>query len=163
MDALLVLVPVIVMASGQLAGGLAWLAVSGEDAPDLIGSAPVTARAIAVAKIEAVLGLVALTAAPLLIGLALAAPAFALVALLGGIVASGSATLVQMWFRIQAKRSHFRRRQTSSRLATLSEALSCILWASVALLAAAGNWVALVPGILALLTLAGAWVIRPRH
>ena len=163
MDALLVLVPVIVMASGQLAGGLAWLAVSGEDAPDLIGSAPVTTRAIAVAKVEAVLGLVALAAAPLLIGLALAAPAFALVALLGGIVASGSATLVQMWFRAQATRSDFRRRHTSSRLATLTEALSCILWASVALLAAAGNWVALVPTILALLTLAGAWMIRPRY
>ena len=34
--ALVVLVPVIVMAAGQLAGGLAWLAVSGEDAPDLV-------------------------------------------------------------------------------------------------------------------------------
>ena len=31
---LLVLVPVLVMAAGQLAGGLAWLAISGEDAPD---------------------------------------------------------------------------------------------------------------------------------
>jgi ABC-2 type transport system permease protein len=163
MDALLILVPVIVMASGQLAGGLAWLAVSGEDAPDLIGSAPVPSRTIVAAKVEAVLGLVALVAAPLLVGLALAAPALALAAALGVIVSSGSATLVQMWFRGQAKRSDFRRRQTSSRLATLSEALSCILWASVALLAAAGNWIALVPAILALLTLAAAWTIRPRH
>src|SRR5208337_1063650 len=30
------LVPVLVMAAGQFAGGLAWLAISGEDAPDLI-------------------------------------------------------------------------------------------------------------------------------
>ena len=36
------LVPILIMAAGQLAGGLAWLAVSGEDAPDLIASAPVT-------------------------------------------------------------------------------------------------------------------------
>ena len=35
------LVPVIVMAAGQLGGGLAWLAVSGEDAPDLVATAPV--------------------------------------------------------------------------------------------------------------------------
>ena len=34
-------VPVAIMAAGQLAGGLAWLAISGEDAPDLIASAPV--------------------------------------------------------------------------------------------------------------------------
>jgi len=37
------LVPVLIMAAGQLAGGLAWLAISGEDAPDLIATAPVTA------------------------------------------------------------------------------------------------------------------------
>ena len=43
-EALLVLVPVLVMAAGQLAGGLAWLAISGEDAPDLVASAPVPAR-----------------------------------------------------------------------------------------------------------------------
>jgi ABC-2 type transport system permease protein len=151
------------MASGQLAGGLAWLAVSGEDAPDLIGSAPVTPRTVVLAKIEAVLGLVALVAAPLVSGLALTAPAFALVALLGVIVAAGSATLVQIWFGRRAKRSDFRRRQTSSRLATLSEALTCILWATVALLAAADNWIAVVPAILALLILASAWIVRPRQ
>ncbi len=33
-----VLIPVVVMAAGQLAGGLAWLSISGEDAPDLIAT-----------------------------------------------------------------------------------------------------------------------------
>ena len=42
-DTLVVLVPVFVMAAGQLAGGLAWLAVSGEDAPDLVATAPISA------------------------------------------------------------------------------------------------------------------------
>ena len=37
-----VLVPILIVAAGQLGGGLAWLAVSGEDAPDLIASAPVS-------------------------------------------------------------------------------------------------------------------------
>ena len=36
-----VLIPVVVMAAGQLAGGLAWLSISGEDAPDLVASAPI--------------------------------------------------------------------------------------------------------------------------
>ena len=42
-DAFVVLIPVVVMAAGQLAGGLAWLAISGEDAPDLVATAPITA------------------------------------------------------------------------------------------------------------------------
>src|SRR5438067_3001208 len=56
--AALVLVPVLVMAAGQLAGGLAWLTISGEDAPDLVATAPLPTRAIVSAKIEAVLGAV---------------------------------------------------------------------------------------------------------
>jgi ABC-2 type transport system permease protein len=162
-DALLILVPVIVMAAGQLAGGLAWLAVSGEDAPDLMASVPVAARTIVAAKVEAVLGAVAMVTAPLLAALALAAPWLAAVGALGVAVSAGSATMIQIWFRGQAKRSNFRRRQTSSRVATLAEALSSILWAGVAALAAAGMWLAIAPAVLALLTLAGAWLLRPRR
>ncbi len=160
---LLVLVPVLVMASGQLAGGLAWLAVSGEDAPDLVASAPISARAVLAAKVEAVLGAVAMVVAPLLLALALAAPTIAAVALLGVAVSASSGTMIQIWFRAQAKRSTFRRRQISSRVATLAEALSSILWAGTAALAAAGSWFASGPAIVALLTLGAAWAIRPRQ
>ena len=41
-----VVVPVLVMACGQLAGGLAWLAISGEDAHDLVATAPLTQATI---------------------------------------------------------------------------------------------------------------------
>ena len=58
--ALMLLVPVLVMAAGQLAGGLAWLAISGEDAPDLVATAPVPESAIIRAKVEAVMGVIAL-------------------------------------------------------------------------------------------------------
>ena len=51
--ALVVLVPVFVMAAGQLAGGLAWLAVSGEDAPDLVATAPISPASLHRAKLEA--------------------------------------------------------------------------------------------------------------
>ena len=44
--ALVLLVPVLVMAAGQLAGGLSWLAISGEDAPDLVATAPVQPGAL---------------------------------------------------------------------------------------------------------------------
>src|ERR671929_5614 len=54
------LIPVVIMAAGQLAGGLAWLAISGEDAPDLVATAPIPRRMIIRAKVEAVLGGIAL-------------------------------------------------------------------------------------------------------
>ena len=161
--ALIVLVPVVVMASGQLAGGLAWLAVSGEDAPDLVGSAPISPRAVILAKVESVLASIAVVVAPVVIALAVAAPRIALVAALGIAIAASSATLIQIWFRAQAKRSAFRRRQTSSRVATLSEAFSSILWAGTTALAAAGSWFAAAPAVVALLLLGVTWLIRPRQ
>lgn len=159
--ALVLLSPVLIMAAGQLAGGLAWLAISGEDAPDLIASAPVSARQILRAKIEAVLGSIAMVFAPFILALAVAAPFGALVTAIGILVATASATAIQLWFRTQAKRSHFRRRQTSSRIATFAEALSSIGWAATGALAAAGSWLALVPGLLTLAILGGTHLISP--
>ncbi len=73
------LVPVLVMAAGQLAGGLAWLAISGEDAPDLVATAPIPASFVVQAKIEAVLGVIAVVFAPLLVVLAFVSPWHALI------------------------------------------------------------------------------------
>ncbi len=160
---LLVMVPVLVMASGQLAGGLAWISVSGEDAPDLVASAPVSARALIAAKIQAVLGSVAVVVTPILLALAIPEPQLAAAAAIGIAISATSGTMIQIWFRAQARRSTFRRRQIPSRLATLAEALSSILWAGTAALAAAGSWFALFIAALALMTLAGAWAIRPRE
>src|SRR5260370_37186762 len=58
------LVPVLVMAAGQLAGGLAWLALSGEDAPDLVATAPPSLRNISPAQVEAAMGHILLVFAP---------------------------------------------------------------------------------------------------
>jgi ABC-2 type transport system permease protein len=159
----ILLVPVLVMAAGQLGGGLAWLSISGEDAPDLVATAPVTQRRIIWAKIEAVMQAIALVFAPFVAALAFAAPRAALVAGLGVLVSAASATLVQFCFRVQARRSQFRRRQTSSRIATFAEAFSSIAWAATAALTAAGTWVALMPAVIAIGILAGVRAIAPRH
>jgi ABC-2 type transport system permease protein len=159
---IVLLVPVLVMAAGQLAGGLAWLAISGEDAPDLIATAPLTARQIVRAKIEAVMGCIALVFAPFMLPLALVDPWAAIVATLGVAVAAASATAIQLCFRAQAKRSQFRRRQTSSRVATFAEAFSSIAWAGAAALAAAGTWIAVIPAIIAVAILAATRLVRPQ-
>ncbi len=160
--ALQLLVPVLVMAAGQLAGGLAWLAISGEDAPDLVATAPVPAGFILRAKIEAVLGAVAVVFAPLLAALAIASPWHALVAGGGIAIAAAAATAVQFWFRSQARRSQFRRRQVSSRFATFAEAFSSIGWAATAAVAALSLWLAVIPAVLSLLVLLAAWLMSPR-
>ena len=56
----------------------------------------------------------------------------------------------------------FRRRQVASRAATISEALSSIMWAGTAVLFVGDQWLALLPGILAVVVLAVAWAISPK-
>jgi len=155
------IVPVLIMAAGQLAGALAWLAICGEDAPDLIASAPVPSARVLRAKIEAVMSGIAFVFGPFVVALAVIAPFAALVACLGIATGAVSATSIQIWFRTQAKRSYFRRRQTSSRIATFAEALSSCSWAAAGALAAAGSWLAIAGGVMALAILGGTWMVSP--
>ena len=160
--ALIVLAPVLTMAAGQLGGGLAWLAVSGEDAPDLIASAPITERRMIVAKVQSVLLAIVLVFSPFLLAMAARSLQIAGIVALGILFAAMSSTLIQVWFRSQAKRRYFRRRQTSSRIATFAEAFSSVAWAGSAAIAANGSWIAVGPTVIALLVLTGAWLIRPK-
>jgi len=155
------LVPVLVMAAGQLAGGLAWLTISGEDAPDLVATAPVAPRVVLRAKVQAVLGIIAVVFAPPVAALAFASPRHALVSAAGVVVAAAAATAIQLWFRTQAKRSQFRRRQVSSRFATFAEAFSSIGWAGTAAVAAVSVPLAIGPAVLAVLVLGVARYVSP--
>jgi ABC-2 type transport system permease protein len=153
------MVPILIIAAGQLAGSLAWLAISGEDAPDLIASAPVTPTCAVRAKTEAVMAVIAIIFGPFVVALAVVAPISALSTVLGVTAAAASATSIQFWFRAQAKRSHFRRRQNSSLVATFAEALSSFSWAGAGALAPASTWLAVIQGLFALAIVVGAWFI----
>jgi ABC-2 type transport system permease protein len=131
-DVSAITLPVVVMAAGQLAGGLAWLAVSGEDAPQLVATAPVSRSAVIRAKIGSVLIVIAMLVLPVVAIMAIHDPIVALECMLGVSAAAVSAVAIQLWFRSQARRSDFRRRQTSSKIATITEALSSIMWAAAA-------------------------------
>ena len=160
--ALVLITPVIVMAAGQLAGGLAWLTISGEDAPDLVATAPLHASAVTRARIEVVLIVIAGAVGPLLVALAYLSPIQAAVTTLGCALGATSATAIQLWFRVQARRSQFRRRQTSSRLATFAEAFSSIGWAATAALALSIPVLAIVTGLLTAGILGATWMLSPR-
>ena len=161
--AIVLITPVIVMAAGQLAGGLAWLTISGEDAADLVSTAPIPPSRVTRAKIEVVLIAIAAVFAPLIAALAFASPLQATVTALGVIVATISAAAIQFWFRMQAKRSQFRRRQTSSRLATFAEAFCSIGWAATAALALAIPLAAIISGAITICILAATWKLSPQR
>lgn len=157
-----ILAPVLVMAAGQLAGALAWLAISGEDAPDLVATAPVHHTMMTAAKVVSVLTLIAAVVAPFVIAMALISSWGALVILSGVLLGSSCAILIQLWFRSQARRTNFRRRQVASRVSTVLEALASILAAATAAGAAASSWLALAPAILLALVMAIGWSLAPR-
>jgi ABC-2 type transport system permease protein len=161
--AIVLITPVIVMAAGQLAGGLAWLTISGEDAADLVATAPLSRQRVIRAKIEVVLIAIAAIFAPLVAALMLASPLQAAVTAAGVFIAAASATSIQLWFRVQAKRSQFRRRQTSSRLATFAEAFSSIGWAATSALVLAFPIGAAISGLMTAGILAATWKLSPRR
>ena len=161
--AIVLVTPVIVMAAGQLAGGLAWLTISGEDAADLVATAPLPPSRVTRAKIEVVLLVIGAIFAPLIAALAFASVTQAIITALGVVIATISAAAIQLWFRVQAKRSQFRRRQTSSRLATFSEAFCSIGWAATAALAVTIPIAALISGSMTAVVLLAMWKISPRR
>ncbi len=161
--AIVLITPVIVMAAGQLAGGLAWLTISGEDAADLVATAPLPPARVTRAKIEVVLITIGVIFAPLIVALIFASPLQAAVTASGVVIASASATAIQLWFRVQARRSQFRRRQTSSRLATFAEAFSSIGWAATAALALSIPLAAVITALMTAGIVAATWKISPRR
>jgi ABC-2 type transport system permease protein len=161
--AIVLVTPVVVMAAGQLAGGLAWLTISGEDAADLVATAPLKPSRVVRAKIEVVLIAIGVIFAPLVAALGFASPLQAAVTAAGVIIAAASATAIQLWFRVQGKRSQFRRRQTSSRLATFAEAFCSIGWAATAALALSIPAAAAISGLMTAVILAATWKMSPRR
>lgn len=121
------LAPLLVVLSGQIAGGLAWIALAADDAPDLVATAPLDAGLIRRAKLFAVAWLTAVfVAAPLMMLLAVA-PQTGLLSLGGMIVGVVAAILINLWHQpAQARAGMIRRRAKGSTLVNLME-ISCLM------------------------------------
>ncbi len=155
-----VLAAMLAMASGQLSGGLAWLTISGEQAHDLVMTAPLPRRAIYVAKIEAILVMAAIVVLPVLVGLAVLFPRVLPIAAAGAALASASAITVQFMFRTRGDRRHFARREGSPRLATMTEALAAVAWAGATGIAVYNPLAGIVAAVPALLIVLSVWFFR---
>jgi hypothetical protein len=103
---------------------LAWVALSAEDAPDFLTSAPVTRGEVERRKIEAIALPIGLILAVPILGLAFASPWAAICATLFALGAGVFTTLVNLWRQAPARRVMVLRRHSQSRLAALIERLS---------------------------------------
>ena len=128
------------MLAGQLAGGLVWITISGEDAPDLVASAPVATSQILRAKILAATIPVAIIMLLPLAFLARQSLYLGVLTAAACTVAALSATLACLWTQKPRPRKTFGYRQKGSVLANLAEtalnfcwffALAAVLWKSV--------------------------------
>lgn len=135
----------IVFVAGQLAGSLAWITISAEDAPELLACAPVDGSRVRWAKLAAAMIPVAVLLGPFLLVLAWFSPWTGLCAAVGAAGSAVSAGLINLWFEKPAQRKAFRGRRTGSVLAGVAEVLSGLGWGVSAGVAAAGSVLALIP------------------
>ena len=152
------LAPMIVVVAFQVASSLTWLSLSGEDAPELLATAPVPRGILRRGKIEAVglltFGIVAIP----LIWLAVLSPGAAALTLGLAALGLGNAVLLQLWHGKPARRSRFAARHRESKLLAMIEmALSMVWGIATALSVLPSLWALLPLGLAGLILL----VCRP--
>jgi ABC-2 type transport system permease protein len=150
--------PTLVVIACQFSGALAWIALSAEDAPDFLATAPATRARIDRAKLAAIALPVALVMTPPLIALAWASPWGALCALVCGIGASLSGGLLMLWRQTPSRRGLVLRRHSQSKLVALTEHWLSLLWALTTAAAVFGSLACLIPVAVVAATL---WMARP--
>jgi ABC-2 type transport system permease protein len=152
--------------AGQIAGNLAWITISAEDAPDLLRCAPVTPALARRAKLlAAVIPLLPL-AIPIGV-LAWVHPGAAVAATVGVIASAFANAYIQLWYEKPMPRRAFRRRPPGAVLPSLGGLLVSLGWAVAAAIASRGTGsafaiaigVALLPALLQLLL----WLGRNRE
>ena len=118
--------PMLVVFAGKLAGGIAWLTLAAEEAPELVGTAPVTAGRVRRAKLEA-----ALAASGFLFSLPLGLLAWhsleaAFYAFLGCAAATITATLLALSEPTAGRRRSFHDRFRNSISFVMAELLATL-------------------------------------
>ncbi len=156
----LALAPTIVVIAAQVSASLAWLMVSGEDAPELMASAPVQTSEVDRAKLTAVALPVFVIVALPLAGLALVSWRTALLTTMFATAGAASTALLNFWHPMPGNRRGMLRRHSQSKLIALVEHALAILWAIAIVLTLMSSPVALIAMALVVAILA---VIRSRH
>ena len=126
------LVPAFVMIASMLAGNLAWLTITAEDAPELIGTAPAPiGRTRWIKAAAAILPVLALLL-PLALWWLTRDPAAAFVLLFCCIGGMASATICHIWNPRKGNRRDMKARYRESKLTNILETLGSFGWAGAA-------------------------------
>ena len=140
-QALALLVPMVVYIASMLASNIAWLTVAAEDAPELLGTAPVTMGRLRALKVLAALLPVWLLVSPLIAWLAWQHPLEASIfvaCLAGGTLSVGAA---QVWYPRQGKRTDLKKRMQGHGILGVLELAVVLSWGGLAYcLGAAPAW-----------------------
>ncbi len=126
------LVPMVVYVASTLASNIAWLTVAAEDAPELLGTAPVPRGRLRALKVLAALLPVWLLASPLIAWLAWRQPLEALIfvaCLAGGTLSIGAG---QVWYPRQGKRADLKKRMQGHGVLGVLELLVVVSWGGLA-------------------------------
>ncbi|OYU69350.1 MAG: hypothetical protein CFE28_04630 [Alphaproteobacteria bacterium PA2] len=135
--------------AGQVAGTLAWITISAEEAHDLLAGSPTNQGVFRRAKLAAAYLPLLVFLAPLLGYLVWISPVAGSFAMIGCLAACITCGLINIWYQKPSKRKDFRRRKGSSWFATLAEASVAALIGLATTFAALGfTWAAL-PALLA--------------
>ncbi|HUQ29808.1 MAG TPA: hypothetical protein VM051_14525 [Usitatibacter sp.] len=151
--------PTIILIASTLAGNLAWMTVSGEEAPDLVGTAPVSRQRILWLKVVAALTIPLAICIPFLAFFAtISATVFvSFAACLAGTLAS--CAVVQIWAEKPGSGRDLRKRAQSSKLLGVVEFFSAGGWAGACYLMMQDSWWALGAMALALVAPVVAWTV----
>jgi ABC-2 type transport system permease protein len=156
-----VLAASLVVMSASLAGTLAWITVSGEEAPDLLEAAPVSRERVRWLKVAAAALPVGAMLAPFLAWYAwLSLSMFAIVAVCTA-ASMASAGVVQVWTGKPGSGRDLRARQKQSVMMNFVELFASLGWGGACYCAITGYYWLVAPGIV--LGLAGpgvAWLVR---
>lgn len=158
-DSVMMVVPAAIMMAAMLAGNLAWITVAAEDAPELIGVAPVALSRIRWLKALAAILPVWILVSPILFYLLLNKPwlAFVFAVCLAG--ATLSAGLAQVWYPRQGDRKSMKKRGQANLLITVLEGISSMGWAGTAYCLVMAPRFAPVALVFALLGPGAAWIL----
>ncbi len=152
--------PTILLIASTLAGNLAWMTVSGEESPDLVGSAPVSRERILWLKLVAALAIPLAICTPFLVYFATlsAAALLAFALCLAGTLAS--CAVVQIWAGRPGSGRDLRKRAQASKLLNLVEFFAAGGWAGACYLMIRGSWWTIAAIAFALVAPATAWLVR---
>ncbi len=149
------LAPAVVVIAAQITASLAWITVSGEDAPELIAAAPVNRGEVERAKIASIAIPVLVILALPLAGLFYLSPFVTALVLAFSAGAGASTALLNLWHPMPGNRRGMLRRHSQSKLMALLEHLLAMLWAIAIVFAVIGTaWAALPIGLACLLLFA---------